>query len=549
MIAVGTRIGEYEIVAPLRAGGMASLFLAKRAGVAGFSRHVAIKVIHQHLSTDETFVSMFVDEALLSSKIHHPNVVHVEELGQFDGAYFLVMEYVHGCSLTQLIRGLGKVRRRLSPDVATSIALHVADGLNAAHQATNEKGEALGVVHRDVSPENVLLSYKGHVKLIDFGIAKARGRSQQTTGGSLKGKFRYMSPEQAYGHAVDHRTDVYALGIVHWEMLTGRRLFTADTDLALLETVRKPKVPAPSKFVADIPAKLDAAILRALAPERHNRPASAYEYRRMLVDALPAALAIDATHIADLLNSAMREQIERDARSLPQSVSGVVRPPGEPPAVVASEDAADDIVLKTFTTTVSELESLDDSPPDGSSGRSPLPGVASLAIANAHRNSRAPQGRSIPALLVASGLVCVVAAGLVLWSRASRSNGSASVARSATSSSRPAASTRTASSSPAALAVQSAGPAGVGAVPPSADPARVPPPVAALADASAATAPSAIPAASTVVAAPAAVVNPPGDASTLATHSGGHRGTGTRGTRHGSAATTGTGAPLMTDDY
>ena len=249
MFELGDKVGEYEIVARLKSGGMATLFLAHRRGAAGFQRFVAIKVVHPHLATDASFVRMFVDEALLSARIVHPNVVHVEELGEAEGTYFLVMEYVHGCSLSLLVRALARRKRMLAAEIATSIVMKVADGLHAAHETRGDLGELLGVVHRDVSPQNVLLAYQGHVKLIDFGIAKASGRSQQTEAGSIKGKFRYMSPEQAWGRPVDRRSDVFALGIVLWELLAARPLFDAANDLLVLENVRHPMVEAPSRWL------------------------------------------------------------------------------------------------------------------------------------------------------------------------------------------------------------------------------------------------------------------------------------------------------------
>src|SRR5262245_54903562 len=168
---------------------MATLFLARRVGAAGFSRHVAIKVVHGHLANDPHFIGMFVDEAMLPARIQHPNVVHIEELGEAGGTYFLAMEYVHGAALSALLGELSKLRRRLSTPLAVFIAMRVLEGLHAAHELRDERGQKLEVVHRDVSPQNVLLSASGHVKLIDFGIAKARGQSQRTKTGLLKGKL------------------------------------------------------------------------------------------------------------------------------------------------------------------------------------------------------------------------------------------------------------------------------------------------------------------------------------------------------------------------
>ncbi|MCC7541239.1 MAG: serine/threonine protein kinase [Deltaproteobacteria bacterium] len=314
------RFGEYEVVARLRAGGMATLYLGRRRGAAGFARPVAIKVVHPHLATDPQFVRMFVDEGLLSARINHPNVVHVEELGESEGAYFLVMEYVPGASLSQLLRALGERERRMTPAVATWIAMQVADGLHAAHETRGDDGQSLGVVHRDVSPQNVLIAESGHVKLIDFGIAKASLRGTKTSTGSLRGKIRYMAPEQAHGRSIDRRADVYALGIVLWEMLTTRRLFHADNDLLLLDKVRSPHIPAPSTFADDVPPALDRAVLYALALDPVNRPESALELRRVLADALPDAARTDAAQVAQLLGATVGAEIAREAERLPADV-------------------------------------------------------------------------------------------------------------------------------------------------------------------------------------------------------------------------------------
>ena len=321
----GQKIGGYEVVARLKAGGMATLYLARRDGAAGFARHVAIKVVHPHLAHDDTFVKMFVDEAKLSARIEHPNVVHVEELGEDAGRYFIVMEYVHGCSLAQLERALAKLQRRLSIDLAVLLAMKVAEGLHAAHEATSDDGEPLGVVHRDVSPQNVLLAYKGYVKLIDFGIAKARGRAQETATRTLKGKLRYMAPEQAFGRRVDRRTDVYALGIVLWELLTMRKLFDGDDDFALLEKVRNPRVPPPSKYAPDVAPALDAAVLWALSATPDDRPPTAQAFRARLAEAAPSASSIGAEQLAELLTAVMSDEIERERQVLPESVSRLVR--------------------------------------------------------------------------------------------------------------------------------------------------------------------------------------------------------------------------------
>ena len=365
MFRVGDKVGDYEIVARLKSGGMATLFLGRRMGASGFSKHVAIKVVHPHLAEDPSFVQMFVDEAMLSARIQHPNVVHVEELREVDGNHFLVMEYVSGCSLAQLLRELAKRERRLSPQLAVHIAVRVADGLHAAHELRSPDGSSLGVVHRDVSPENVLLAWEGHVKLIDFGVAKARFRSVQTTGAFLKGKIRYMAPEQATGQHIDRRSDIYALGVVLWEMLTMQRLFDADNDLALLEAVRNPRVVAPSYVVPDLPRELDRAVMQALQPMPSQRHQSAQQLRRELADAMPRAVALDASHLSELLMAVMEKQLTKARETLPASATGF-----DPNMVLGGPATPErDEVLDNLTVNAAGLASFVDIS-SGESGRS-----------------------------------------------------------------------------------------------------------------------------------------------------------------------------------
>ncbi len=269
---MGSNLGGYRILARLRAGAMGVLYLARRDGASEFSRPVAIKVIHDHLAQNARFCRMFIDEAKLSARIDHPNVVRVEEFGKADGRYYLVMEYVYGVSLAQAI-GVLHTAGRIPIDIAVAIAIEVAGGLHGAHEATNEDGTPLGIVHRDVSPHNVLVSYTGAVRVIDFGIAKARQVGGQTRTGSLRGKLAYMPPEQARSaRTVDRRADLYALGLILWEMLTFRRVFDADTDIAILNQIRNPMIVPPSTLALNVPRSLDDIIMRTLAKDPSARP-------------------------------------------------------------------------------------------------------------------------------------------------------------------------------------------------------------------------------------------------------------------------------------
>lgn len=324
MFQVGDELGRYEIIAHLKSGGMAALYLGRRRDP-GDNRIFAIKVVHSHLLDDSQLVDMFLDEARLSARIDHPNVVKVEEMGEDGGVHFLVMEYVHGCSLAQLLQALIRCGRRMQPELAVFTAMSIAEGLHAAHETKDNAGELLHVVHRDVSPQNVLLSHTGEVKLIDFGIAKSRARLHHSmTGISIRGKLRYMSPEHAKGQSVDRRTDVYALGIVLWEMLTMRPLFWAETDFEVLSRVQDPKIDPPSRYSPRIPGELDEAVLEALQREKGMRPQTAFAFRQLLSRAVPFAEALDAEQVADLLDAVIGEEIASAADDIPEEASVVM---------------------------------------------------------------------------------------------------------------------------------------------------------------------------------------------------------------------------------
>ncbi len=324
-LGAGSRLGRYEILAPLRAGGMASLFLGRRVGPAGFARPVAIKVVHAHLASDPTFVEMFLEEARLAARIQHPNVVHTEELGEERGMYYLAMEYIHGCTLSQFLARLVEQKRPLAPDVAAHIVMKLADGLHAAHEVKDEAGHPLCVVHRDISPQNVLLSYDGQVKLIDFGVAKAAGRTRETQGGFLKGKISYMSPEQAWGRPIDRRTDVYALGIVLWECLTETRLFGGRDDIAALEQVRTPWVAPPSSLASGISPELDRAVLTALEVDPATRFQTAQDFRRAIGLGCPHGALVEPDDLAALLVSTMAADIAREEQQAAHAAAHLAR--------------------------------------------------------------------------------------------------------------------------------------------------------------------------------------------------------------------------------
>ena len=280
---MGEVFGRYTLQKRLGAGGMGEVFLAQPAGS---EEQVVLKRILPHLTENPRFLRLFLDETRIASRLVHPNIARIFELGEVEGTWFVAMELVDGKDLRELLKRSREVGHHLPLEVAVGIAAEIARGLSHAHTATDAQGRSLHVVHRDVSPHNILIGRAGEVKLIDFGVAKATNKSVQTGTGILKGKFPYMAPEQAHAKPVDPRTDVFALGIVLWEMLCARYLFRGKTDAATLKLVREAQVPAPSTLRDDIPESLERAVLKALRKEPKDRYPTAEAFREALANIL-----------------------------------------------------------------------------------------------------------------------------------------------------------------------------------------------------------------------------------------------------------------------
>lgn len=270
-------VGRYVVFDEIASGGMAAVHLGRLHGSVGFARTVAMKRLHPHLAKDPEFVSMFTDEARIAARIRHPNVAATLDVVSASGELFLVMEYIHGESLAKLIKNCAKRKTTVPVPIAVAVAMGTLLGLHAAHEATSETGERLDVVHRDVSPQNVMVGVDGVARVLDFGVAKAVGRLQTTREGEVKGKTAYMSPEQLRGKVVDRRADVYAVAVVLWEALTGHRLFIADTPSEVLMQVLSAEVEPPSRYAPAVPPELDALVMRGLARDRDERFATALE--------------------------------------------------------------------------------------------------------------------------------------------------------------------------------------------------------------------------------------------------------------------------------
>jgi len=307
-------IGRYALHAEIASGGMATIHIGRLLGPVGFARTVAIKRLHPPLAKDPEFVAMFLDEARLAARIRHPNVVSTLDVVATEGELFVVMEYVPGESLARLLRAVRTAKDMVPVPIAATIMVGVLHGLHAAHEARDERGDPLRIVHRDVSPHNILVGTDGDAHLIDFGIAKARGRMQVTRQGQIKGKLSYMPAEQLMGQALDHRADIFAASIVLWEALTGQRLFQGVDDGDVYAKVLLGKVDAPSVHAKGLSPAIDVIVLRGLARDRAQRYATAREMALALEGAIPLAPPSQVGRwVEALVGDALAERTEQIA--------------------------------------------------------------------------------------------------------------------------------------------------------------------------------------------------------------------------------------------
>jgi serine/threonine-protein kinase len=333
-----TRLGRYQVVGRIATGGMAEVYLAVHGELAGFRTPVVIKKVLPHLACNPEFIDMFLDEARIASLLDHPNVVRIYEVGRSDSEYFLAMELVQGKPLHALLRRAHDARAAvLEPRLAAFIVAQAASGLHHAHNLTDPLGNTLGLVHRDVSPQNILLSFEGSVKVIDFGVARALGRITETQTGGMKGKFGYMSPEQARGEDLDLRADIFALGVVLWEAVTGRRLFQRDNDLATMRALIYDPIPNPSTVMA-VAEGLESIIMRALTRE----PAQRFQTARDLANALERFIVQSGGASASDLAAVMKTHFAQDYSTWQQTLRTVINLPadsGEPSSVAGPSSA------------------------------------------------------------------------------------------------------------------------------------------------------------------------------------------------------------------
>ncbi len=327
------QIGKYQILDRVAVGGMAELFKAQLQGQLGFEKLVAIKKILPHLAGDQSFVEMFIDEARITAQLDHRNIVAVYELGTDADTPYIAMQYVDGLDVLALLRECARAQIRLPPDLAALIARDVLDALDYAHNAIDVHGKPLRIVHRDISPGNVLLSWRGDVKLTDFGIARAAERKHKTEAGTLKGKYGYMSPEQVSGGDVDQRSDLFSVGILLAEMVMARRLFTSTNDLDILLMVRDARLDRLHKYASEFPVELRVLTVRALQRRPEDRWQTAAQFRDALDEWIRRTTRVSARDLAMLIGRVINSptaDLERGVSSMeseePESPSGMSGP-------------------------------------------------------------------------------------------------------------------------------------------------------------------------------------------------------------------------------
>lgn len=433
---------RYTITDRIDAGGMAEVFRGVAESLQGFKKSVAIKRILPTLVKNEKFVSMFLDEAKVSLFLQHANIVQVFDIGKTDQSYFLVMEFVNGCNLKALLDRLKEKGTRIEMAQAIYVMAECCKALNYAHHAENpESGECLDIVHRDISPPNILISKMGEVKLVDFGLAKANSQIESTDQGVVKGKFSYLSPEAASGLAVDKRADIFAVGILLWEMFTGRRLFYGDTDYQTVELVRQARIPSIAALNPDVKPELENIVRKALARDPEDRYQEAADLsealtqflfsNRMKVTARDVAAVVRDTQLErerkrslapenDLINVLIRDEmakvtslVDGDSPAMGHERAGSVSL--DPGAFIDTSGWVSELGLESGTAAADAL-----SPPGGTAlDEVPAPALTDTAQLESLQQMLEPDrtgvhqtGKSSKAIIIALFVLLVLAAGL-----------------------------------------------------------------------------------------------------------------------------------------
>ena len=393
----GVKFGQYLLIEKIATGGMAEVWKARMRGVEGFQKTVAIKKILPHLSDNQDFIEMFVDEAKLAAQLNHNNIIHIYDLGKIQTSYYIAMEYIDGYDLKTILRKGEDRSHPMTVELALFVASKLASALDYAHRKKDFEEREMGLVHRDVSPQNVLVSQEGDIKLCDFGIAKAASKASHTQAGALKGKLQYMSPEQAWGRSIDRRSDIFALATVLFEMLTNRKLFTGDNELSILEQVREARVQPPSLHNDEVTPDIDKVVIKALQKDPANRYQTAGEMARDL-DAIlysfkPTPTSADLAIYMHRLSSPETEMFESE--TVFDTPAPVVPPPPPRPA-------------PTLVTPVPAMPKATVSTP---APHTPSAAPAAMSAAAPVEAYEAPKSGKSPMLLIAIVLVALAAAG------------------------------------------------------------------------------------------------------------------------------------------
>ncbi len=389
-MSVNQSFGNYTLIKKLATGGMAEVWLAKQTGIEGFNRHVVVKRILPHLAEDPEFVQMFLNEAKIAARFNHPNIGQIFDLGETGGQYYIAMEFIHGEDLGRVMRRAWSTGQWIARHITLRVMADTCQGLYYAHTRNDEQGRPLRVVHRDISPQNILISFDGAVKVVDFGIAKASDQVSNTKSGAIKGKFAYMAPEQAAGKPLDARSDLFALGLVLYELVTGVRPLKRDSELATLQAALECKIDPPSA-VAEVPPELDSIVMRALAKAPDDRYVDAREFHRALEQYLMSSKEMaTSAEVSELMAALFADRLGEEARlgapnpstesstsnpvppsysSAPQSVSVTVPPP--PPARPSKPSAPPRPPDSAASVRASPSMTLDDEPTMGPDGPEP----------------------------------------------------------------------------------------------------------------------------------------------------------------------------------
>ena len=401
----GIKFGQYVLVEKIATGGMAEVWKARMRGVEGFQKIVAIKKILPHLSDNQDFIEMFVDEAKLAAQLNHNNIIHIYDLGKIQSSYYIAMEYIDGYDLKTILRRGEDRGHPMTVELALFIASKLASALDYAHRKKDFEEKEMGLVHRDVSPQNVLVSQEGDIKLCDFGIAKAASKASHTQAGALKGKLQYMSPEQAWGRTIDRRSDIFALATVLFELLTNRKLFTGDNELSILEQVREARVQPPSLYNDEVTPEIDKVVIKALQKDPTNRYQTAGEMARDL-DAIlysfkPTPTSADLAIYMHRLSTAEPEPFDTAATMIDTPLPVIATPPPATPPPAPTPVAA-------FAAAASPAATI----------AAPMPAAAAaVAAANygATPSYEEPKSGKSPVMLIAIGLLVAAVLGAGAW--------------------------------------------------------------------------------------------------------------------------------------